>query len=199
MPRKKENSLRALAIPVDVSHSQESEARPLRYGDSEAFQEIYEAYREPIWTLVVYSIGDSLQAQDVLQTIFLKVFRGLRSFRHQSSFFTWVYRIALNECRNHQRQRRAPHVPLEAILGSRDEIDPKAIPNGHEVREVILQNAVKQLAFKMRDVVVLKYLEGLSYEEMSRVLGCSPGTVASRLNRALGELEERLRPFRRFL
>ena len=56
-----------------------------------------------------------------------------------------------------------------------------------------------QLPFKMREVVVLKYLEGLSYEEMSRMLGCAPGTVASRLNRALTELEELLRPFRRFL
>jgi RNA polymerase sigma-70 factor, ECF subfamily len=56
-----------------------------------------------------------------------------------------------------------------------------------------------QLPLKMREVVVLKYVEGFSYEEMSRVLGCSPGTVASRLNRALAELEERLRPFRRVL
>jgi len=193
------DSLRALALPVDAPQEQETEVAPLPRGDEEAFQEIYELYRERIWALVVYSIGDSLQAQDILQAIFLKVFRGLRSFKRQSSFFTWIYRIALNECRNHQRRRRARHVPLEAIIGSRDEIDPKAIPNHREIREVLLQNAVRQLTYKMQDVVVLKYLQGLSYEEMSRVLGCSPGTVASRLNRALGELEERLRPFRRFL
>jgi RNA polymerase sigma-70 factor (ECF subfamily) len=168
-------------------------------GNSEAFREIYDAYRERIWTLVVYSIGDSLQAQDVLQTVFFKAFRGLRSFRFQSSLFTWLYRIARNECLNDQRRRNAAHVPLEAILGSSDEIDTRPISNGHEARRVILQNAVKQLPLKMRDVVVLKYLEGLSYEEMSRVLGCAPGTVASRLNRALEELEERLRPFRRLL
>lgn len=252
MARKKVNSLCALAIPVDVLHSEESEAHPLaggradlyarrqrflgaservlnekpmatqrlnqtgamrigngeeerslamaaQRGDSGAFRELYDAYREPIWTLVVYSIGDSLQAQDVLQTIFFKAFRGLRSFRYQSSLFTWIYRIARNECRNYHRRRGAPHVPLEAILGSSDEIYTRPISDGHEVRKVILQNAVKQLPLKMRDVVVLKYLEGLSYEEMSRVLGCAPGTVASRLNRALAELEERLRPFRGLL
>jgi RNA polymerase sigma-70 factor (ECF subfamily) len=168
-------------------------------GDSSAFQELYDAYRERIWTLVVYLIGDSLQAQDVLQTVFFKAFRSLRSFRFHSSLFTWIYRIARNECLNYQRRRGAQHVPLEAILGSSDEIDTKPISDGHEARLVILQNAVKQLPFKMREVVVLKYLEGLSYEEMSRVLGCAPGTVASRLNRALIELEERLRPFRRLL
>jgi RNA polymerase sigma-70 factor (ECF subfamily) len=168
-------------------------------GDSGAFRELYDAYRERIWTLVVYSIGDSLQAQDVLQTIFFKAFRGLRSFRFQSSPFTWLYRIARNECLNYQRRRGAAHVPLEAILGSNDEIDTTPISDSQKARRVILQNAVKQLPLKMREVVVLKYVEGLSYEEMSRTLGCAAGTVASRLNRALAELEVRLRPFRRLL
>jgi RNA polymerase sigma-70 factor (ECF subfamily) len=170
-----------------------------RNGDSSAFGEFYEAYRRRIWTLVVYWTGDPLQAQDVLQTIFLKAFRGLESFRFQSSLFTWLYRIARNECLNARRRRGAPHLPLEAILGSRDEIDPTSVPDGLEARKVILHNAVRQLPLKMREVVVLKYLDGLSYEEMSRALGCAPGTVASRLNRALEELGERLRPFGRLL
>lgn len=171
-------------------------------GDSEAFRNIYDAYRERIWSLVYYSIGDSLQAQDVVQTVFFKAFRSIRSFRLESSLFTWIYRIAHNECRNYQRRRGASHVSLDEILGSRDEIDANPISIGHEARvegEAVLQQALMQLPFKMREVVVLKYLEGLSYVEMSRVLGCAPGTVASRLNRALAELGERLRPFRRLL
>ncbi len=184
---------------IDNDEQERSLAVAVQRGDSGAFRELYDAYRERIWTLVVYSIGDSLQAQDVLQTVFFKAFRGLGSFKFQSSLFTWLYRIARNECLNYQRRRNAAHVPLEAILGSSDEIDTRPISDGHDVRKLILQNAVKQLPLKMRDVVVLKYLEGLSYEEMSRVLGCAPGTVASRLNRALAELEERLRPFRRLL
>jgi RNA polymerase sigma-70 factor (ECF subfamily) len=184
---------------MSTDEQERSLAMAAQRGDSGAFRELYDAYRVRIWTMVLYSIGDSLQAQDLLQSIFFKVYRGLGSFRHQSSLFTWIYQIARNECRNYQRRRRVLQVPLEAILGSREEIDQKPISSNYEVRSVILQNAVKQLAFKMRDVVVLKYLEGLSYEEISHVLGCSPGTVASRLNRALAELEERLRPFRRFL
>lgn len=170
-----------------------------RQGDSGAFRELYDMYRERIWTLIVYSVGDSLQAQDVLQNVFFKVFRGLRSFRFQSSLFTWIYRIARNECWNHNRRRGVAHLPLKAILGSSDEIDTKPIPDGRDLRKAILDNAVKQLPFKMREVVVLRYLEGLSYEEISRVLGCALGTVASRLNRALAELEERLRPFKKLL
>ncbi|HEY6291962.1 MAG TPA: RNA polymerase sigma factor [Terriglobia bacterium] len=171
-------------------------------GDVGAFRQLYDAYRDRIYNLVLYSIGDPFNAQDVLQTVFLKVFRSLRSFRLQSSLSTWIYRIAHNECQDHHRRRTMAHMPLEAILGSSDEIDTKPRSDhqhARQERERIIQRAVMQLPFKMREVVVLKYVEGLSYDEMSRVLGCAPGTVASRLNRALVELEERLRPFRRLL
>lgn len=168
-----------------------------RRGDADAFRELYRAYRDPLWALVVSLVGDPLQAQDVLQNVFFKAFRGLGSFRFQSSLFTWIYRIAHNECRNHLRKRNVPYVPLEAILGSRDEIDGARVSGHREALKVTVQNAVMQLPFKMREVVILKYLEGLSYNEMSRVLGCAPGTVASRLNRALVELESRLRPSKR--
>jgi RNA polymerase sigma-70 factor (ECF subfamily) len=171
-------------------------------GDANAWREIYRTYREKVWSLVVYSIGDSLQAQDVLQTVFLKVFRGLKSFRFQSSLATWIYRIAHNECQDHHRRRGVPHVPLEAILGTSIEIDPRPGSEDQQVRrerQLIIQRALMQLSFKLRTVIVLKYVEGLSYQEMSRVLRCAPGTVASRVNRALAELEERLRPFRGIL
>jgi len=171
-------------------------------GDASAFRQLYDAYRDRIYSLVLYSIGDPFNAQDVLQTVFLKVFRGLRSFRLQSSLSTWIYRIAHNECQDHHRRRTVTHVPLEAILGSRDEIDTKVRSDdrhARQEREKIIQRALMQLPFKMREAVVLKYVEGLSYDEMSGVLGCAPGTVASRLNRALVELEERLRPFKHLL
>jgi RNA polymerase sigma factor (sigma-70 family) len=165
-------------------------------GDQDAFREIYKAYREPIWILIVSLVGDSLQVQDVHQSVFFKAFRGLGGFRFQSCLFTWVYRIALNECRNHLRKRTAPLIPLENILGSRDEIDGTNVPDHTETRKAALRDAVMHLPLKLREVIVLKYLEGLSYKEMSRILGCPPGTVASRLNRALAELEARLRPQR---
>jgi RNA polymerase sigma-70 factor (ECF subfamily) len=163
-------------------------------GDAEAFRDLYRAYRDPIWGLVVSLVGDSHQAQDVLQNVFFKAFKGLGGFRFQSGLFTWLYRIARNECRNYLRRRDGPHVPLEAIIGRFEEIDGTRASEREEERRAVLRNAVKQLPFKMREVVILKYQEDLSYSEMSRILGCPPGTVASRLNRALLELEARLRP-----
>jgi RNA polymerase sigma-70 factor, ECF subfamily len=167
--------------------------RAARKGDDAALREIYRTYREPVWALTVSLLGDALQAQDVVQIVFFKAFRGLAGFRRRSTLFTWIYRIARNECRNHLRRREAPAVPLESILGSRFEADraqASAADGAHSDR---LRRAVSRLPFKMREVVVLKYQEDLSYEEMSRILHCPPGTVASRLNRALAELEVRMR------
>jgi|WetSurMetagenome_2_1015567.scaffolds.fasta_scaffold30639_5 RNA polymerase sigma-70 factor, ECF subfamily len=174
-------------------------AAAARRGETAAFRELYDAYRDRIWSLVLYSVGDPLQAQDVLQTIFLKAYRGLPGFRGESGLFTWLYRIARNECRNSLRRRPAPHMSLDAILGSRDEIEPAGAADAAETSRLLLRDAVSRLPAKMREVLVLRYVEGLSYDEISRTLGCAPGTVASRLNRALAELGDRLRPLRRAL
>ena len=165
-----------------------------RRGDEDACREIYRVYRQPIWNVIVSLVGDVPQAQDILQNVFFKAFRGLAGFRFRSALATWLYRIARNECRNHLRRHGPATVPLDDILGSRYEADQAGFPGQPPGRQETLKNAVLQLPFKMREVIVLKYQEDLSYEEMSRVLGCPSGTVASRLNRALLELEARLRP-----
>jgi RNA polymerase sigma-70 factor, ECF subfamily len=113
-----------------------------------------------------------------------------------------MYRIALNECLNQQQRRGVVHVPFEEILGSGDELDRSALPDlahAESERREIIGQAVMELSPRLRAVVVLKYVEGLSYDEMAQVLDCSPGTVASRLSRALRQLEARLRPFKRVL
>lgn len=166
-----------------------------RRGDEDALREIYRAYREPVWNVIVSLVGDAPQAQDILQNVFFKAFRGLAGFRFRSTLFTWMYRIACNECRNHLRRHSFPTVPLETILGSRYEAAAAGPDDdGTPVPAEALRAAVRELPFKMREVIVLKYQEDLSYQEMSRVLGCPAGTVASRLSRALEELEGRLRP-----
>ena len=101
-------------------------ALAVRTGDEAAFRELYEAYRDRIWTFIVYSIGDDCQAQDILQTVFLKAFRGLSGFRFRSSLFTWIYRIARNECRNYHRGRGVPPRPSRpsSAAGTRSTGDP---------------------------------------------------------------------------
>ena len=171
-------------------------------GDRTALRALYEAYRDRLNSLIFYTLGDAVWAEDVLQIVFIKIYKGLPGFRFQSSLMTWMYRIALNECLNQQQRRGAAHVPFEEILGSGDELDRAALPDlahaDRERREIITQ-AVMELSPKLRAVVVLKYVEGLSYDEMAQVLDCSAGTVASRLSRALRQLEARLRPFKRVL
>jgi RNA polymerase sigma-70 factor (ECF subfamily) len=171
-------------------------------GDREAFRSLYERYRDRVYNVIFYSMGDEMRAEDVLQIVFVKVYRGLPSFRFEASLSTWIYRIAVNECLNQQRRRGAQHIPFEALLGSDEEFDAGATADQQHAdseRREIIHRAVMELSPKLRAVVALKYVDGLSYEEMASVLECSQGTVASRLNRALTELEARLRPLRRLL
>jgi RNA polymerase sigma-70 factor (ECF subfamily) len=171
-------------------------------GDRAAFKEIYDRFRDRVYNLAFYSLGESLAAEDVLQIVFMKIHRGLPDFRFESQLSTWIYRIALNQCLNENRRRGAQHVPLESLLGSGEEIDVSSLPDdkqAHNERREIIRQAVMELSPKLRSVIALKYLEGLSYDEMAQVLECSPGTVASRLNRALAQMEARLRPLRRLL
>jgi RNA polymerase sigma-70 factor (ECF subfamily) len=171
-------------------------------GDIGAFKSIYEAYRDRVYNLVFYWLGDRVLAEDALQIVFMKVHRGLPSFRFESTLSTWIYRIAANECQNQTRRRGARFVPLEAILGSGEELDPGPLQDDQRARiqrDEIIRQAIMELPDNLRAVIVLKYIEGLSYEEIASILGCAPGTVASRLNRALGRLESQLRPLRRVL
>ena len=176
--------------------------RQAQAGDMGAFRLLYEAYRDRVYNLAFYSLRDGLWAEDVLQVVFLKIHRGLPGFRYESSLATWIYRITMNELQNQQQRRRARYLPLEAILGSDDECDADSQPDLEQAanqRREIIGLTVSELSPKLRAVVLLKYFEGLSYDEIAAVLGCAPGTVASRLNRALAELEARLRPLKPIL
>jgi RNA polymerase sigma-70 factor (ECF subfamily) len=171
-------------------------------GDREAFKLLYDRYRDRLYNLIFYSTGDEISAEDVLQIVFVKIYRGLSGFRFKASFSTWIYRITINECLNQQRCRGANQVPFEALLGGDEEVDLGASADWQHAegeRREIIHRAVMELSPKLRAVVALKYLDDLSYDEIASVLECSPGTVASRLNRALRELEARLRPLRRLL
>lgn len=171
-------------------------------GDRTAFKAIYEHHRDRVYNLVFYCLSDVRLVEDVLQNVFLKVYRGLPGFRFEANLATWIYRVTINECQNQNRRISARYVPFETILGSGEEIDTFSIPDdwhARNERREIIQRAVLQLSPKLRAVVVLKYLEGLSYDEIAETLECAPGTVASRLNRALEELESRLRPLKQVL
>ena len=166
-------------------------------GDVSAFKELYERYRERVYNLIYYSLENVEQAEDVLQTVFVKVYQALPFFRLESGFLTWIYRVALNECKNRKRRMKI-FLPMTAADASKMKVHPGLSPDAlHEAREMsaVVRDAVKGLKPKYRNVVVLKYLEEMSYEEIAETLRCSAGTVASRLFRALKILEKELRSY----
>jgi RNA polymerase sigma-70 factor (ECF subfamily) len=168
-------------------------------GNTAAFRTIYALHRDSVYNLVSYSLNDPRLIEDVLQIVFMKIYRGLAGFRFEASLSTWIYRVTINECQNQNRANRTRLISFETIVDSGEEIDTASIPedlHAQKEKQEIIQHAVMQLTPKLRAVVVLRYVEGLSYEEIADVLECAPGTVASRLNRALQMLEFRLRPLK---
>lgn len=163
-------------------------------GDTSAFRQLYEHYKDRIYSLIYYSLKDPHAAEDVLQTVFVKVFQALPLFRLESGFLTWVYRVALNECKNRKRRRRI-FVPIGEVEEVWNRHDPGVLPDVQHASEQMQQKvrlAVLNLKPKLRTVIALRYIEDLSYEEIAAILGSSPGTVASRLHRALAALEAKL-------
>src|SRR5829696_2858674 len=142
---------------------------------------------------VFSSGGDRAIADDVTQQIFLKLFTAIRQFRGDSEFTTWLYRLVVNACLDEKRRRRKL-LPLGETVAMRNPADKKPQEKQYarlQVAEAV-QAAIGELKPKFRLPILLKYIEGLSYEEIASVMNCSKGTVASRLNRGHSQLAKRL-------
>jgi RNA polymerase sigma-70 factor (ECF subfamily) len=163
-------------------------------GDRAAFQLLFETYKDKVFSIAVYSSGgDQAVADDVTQQIFLKLFTAIRQFRGDSEFTTWLYRLVVNACHDERRRRRRL-LPWGETVAMRNPGDKKPQEKQYarlEVQEAV-QAAIGELKPKFRLPILLKYIEGLSYEEIASVMGCSKGTVASRLNRGHSQLAKRL-------
>ena len=163
-------------------------------GDRAAFQLLFETYKDKVFSIAVYSSGgDRAVADDVTQQIFLKLFTAIRQFRGESEFTTWLYRLVVNACLDERRRRRRL-LPWGETVAMRNPSEKKPQEKQYarlEITEAV-QKAIGELKPKFRLPILLKYIEGLSYEEIASVMGCSKGTVASRLNRGHSQLAKRL-------
>ncbi|PYS88457.1 MAG: RNA polymerase subunit sigma-24 [Acidobacteria bacterium] len=167
-------------------------------GDREAFQLLFETYKDRVYAIALYFFGgNEAQASDITQQVFLKLFTKIAQFRSEAEFTTWLYRLTTNACVDEQRKVRR--------LSQLDEtftFDQVCVSEAQEAqlarRETAerVKEAVAELKPKLRVAILLKYFEGLSYEEMAAALGCSKGTVASRLNRGHKALARRLQHLR---
>jgi len=161
-------------------------------GERDAFRALFEQYRNKVYSIALRFSGDQAAAMDIAQDTFVKLFSSIRDFRGDAGFETWIYRLVVNSCMDHRR-RAWRILPLADHFQQtlRDPVDSLTdllrSERGGQVRA-----AVERLSPDLRMVIVLRYTEGLSYEQIADVLGCSEGTVASRLNRAHKRLEQRL-------
>jgi RNA polymerase sigma-70 factor (ECF subfamily) len=156
--------------------------------------ELFERNKDRIYSIALRYSGDPAAAQDIAQETFLKLFASIGTFRGEAAFENWLYRLVVNACFDYRRKSRRLAPFVESVL------DLLRAPGASALDHVMqaqmsghLKAAVDTLPPEQRMVVVLRYTEGLSYDQIAEAMGCSAGTVASRLNRVHKTLEKRLR------
>ena len=162
-------------------------------GDKAAFDLLIQKYQHRIVSLVARYVSDQAEAMDVAQEAFIKAYRALPKFRGDSAFYTWLYRIAVNTAKNYlAAQRRRPtdveldlqdpeQYGLHAMLKETD--TPEAVTASKELQET-LERAIESLPDDLRTAIILRELDGMSYEEIAQTMDCPVGTVRSRIFRA---------------
>lgn len=174
-------------------------------GDQQAFNLLVAKYQRRLLRLVTRVVHDPAEAEDVVQETFIKAYRALRHFRGDSAFYTWLYRIGINTAKNFlvTQGRRAPtstETDADRAEGFddadnlRDINTPESIMASKQIAFTV-NAAMEALPLELRTAIVLREIEGLSYEEISEVMSCPIGTVRSRIFRAREVIAEKLRPY----
>ena len=191
------------ALALSGASSEERLLDGLRRGDESAFEILIQDYEHPVFSLVSRLVDDSADAEDVVQEVFLKVFRKVTSFRGESSLRTWIYRIAVNEARNQRRwltRHKRKEVTLEPSPGETQGYSDWLQDAGRSPfdltldreTEALVETALKEVNPAFRAALVLREIEGLSYEEVADILQISLGTVKSKILRGREALRKSL-------
>jgi RNA polymerase sigma-70 factor (ECF subfamily) len=164
-----------------------------KQGDRDAFRDLFVAHKDRVYTIAFHYSGDEAMAHDVTQQVFLKLFTSINQFHEDSQFTTWLYRIVANACTDEHRKRRR-FVPFSPEIEVRTMVGKSSQEETYHRREVAdsVRGAIGELTPKLRLPILLKYVEGLSYDEIAESLGVSIGTVSSRLNRGHKMLARKL-------
>src|SRR5499427_10171849 len=202
-----------VASAIGVNAEEASLVAELKAGSEDAYDWLIARYHQPIYSLVYRILSDPADASDTTQEVFLKVFRGMKSFNGQCSLKTWLYRIAIHEASNQRRwwfRHKSKETSMESHQDENGNVcglvetlaDPGESPLealAHEEIRSRVEQELKQIPEPYRTTVVLRDIEGLAYEEIAEVLQISLGTVKSRLIRGRDALRKRLEGFVRDL
>ena len=175
----------------------------LQANEDAAYDELVRIYHAPVFHVAYRMLGDSSDAADAVQEIFLKVFRNVQGFRGDSSLKTWIYRIAFSEILNRlrwwKRRFRSATVSLDDSVNGKGPVYHLAASSPSPLqaletkeREAAIQQALTKLSGEHRSIVILRDIEGFSYTEIAEILGISCGTVKSRLARARADMKKGL-------
>lgn len=172
-------------------------------GDKRAFDLLINKYQHRIISLVSRYVSDPADAMDVAQEAFIKAYRAIDRFRGDSAFYTWLYRIAINTAKNWlvARKRRPPATDIDAADAEQYDIESRLKDQGTPENEV-LRDEIKQTVYKaiadlpddLRTAIMLREMEGMSYEDIAQTMDCPIGTVRSRIFRAREAIDEKLKP-----
>jgi RNA polymerase sigma-70 factor (ECF subfamily) len=174
-------------------------------GEEEAFRELMERYRNRAYYVALGIAGDPDDALDVVQEAFVKAYYNLKEFRFGANFYTWFYRLLVNQAIDRWRKSsRSREVPLDEKRLSGEESPPESVSYPRTPEDLAqnrqlsdaLTRAIGDLPEYHRAVILLREVDGLAYEEIAKVLGCSVGTVMSRLHYARAKLKDALKGFR---
>ena len=175
----------------------------VQQGDKRAFDLLVQKYQHKVMNLITRYVRNPAEAQDVAQEAFIKAYRALATFRGESAFYTWLYRIAVNTAKNHLTSmgRRPPASDVDAQDAEfydggeamHEVANPEREALSDEIREEIFA-AFEDLPEELRTAIRLREFEGLSYEEIAEVMACPVGTVRSRIFRARETIDKRLGP-----
>jgi RNA polymerase sigma-70 factor (ECF subfamily) len=164
-------------------------------GDELVFSELLKRHKDKVRNIIYLTLSNTDGVDDIAQEVFITVYRHLKSFRFESQFTTWLYRITINKCKDHLRKKniRSIFLPLKD-----DEPVFESINEDTDIKHIV-RNAIATLPDKLRIPLVLKDLEGFSYQEIADTMECEIGTVKSRIFRAREALKKILKPLEKEL
>jgi len=175
----------------------------IQNGEQQAFTLLVRKYQGRVANILMRYVRNNGDVADVTQEVFIKVFNSLPSFRGESAFYTWIYRIAVNTAKNYltSQSRRPPAYDIDAMEADgydgsdalKEADDPEGILRSQEIKNVIL-NTIELLPAELKSAITLRELEGMSYEEIACIEDCPIGTVRSRIFRAREAIDKQLKP-----